>query len=147
MPGELARPAGDGQGTDEIRGALEGAGWTVARLTGDALTVEGRAYDVTRAIACRGDLRARVVVARRCEAGGDADRVLSLGSPSTTTMRRRGETKVLADVMNYGRARAELEALLPALRQDDFYQACTDAAAGRGWDVTGNVRAASEDWD
>jgi hypothetical protein len=147
MPGESADPGPGRPGADQIRGALGSAGWTVTWLTGNGLTVEGRAYDVTRVLASRGDLRARVTVARHCEAGGVADRILSAGLPPTTAVRRDGDTKVLADVRDYARARAELEFLLPALRQDDFHQACTDAAAGRGWDMTGNARSASEDWD
>ena len=61
--------------------------------------------------------------------GGIADRILSLQVQPTTAVRRKGETKVLVDVKDYGCARTELDCLLPALRHEDFYQAYVDAAA------------------
>jgi hypothetical protein len=131
----------------EIRTALAHAGWRVTQLIGDALTVEDRTYDVTNVLASRGSLRAWITVARECEAGGTADRVLSRLARPTTAVRRTGETKVFVDVDDYGRARAELEYLLPALRSENFYQGVVDAAADRGWDTADSARSASEDWD
>jgi hypothetical protein len=84
---------------------------------------------------------------RECAASGIADRILSFQVQPTTAVRRKGETKVLVDVKNYGRARTELECLLPALRHEDFYQAYVDAAADRGWDMTDSTRSPGDDRD
>ncbi len=147
MSGEVGdRVEGPGGG-GEIGGVLADAGWTVLLLIGGALAVQGRTYDVTNVSARRGDLRAWVVVARDCEPGGIADQMLSLQIRPTTAVRRRGDTKVLVDVTDYGCAGAELESLLTALHQEDFYQACVAAAADRGWDITDRARSAGEDWD
>jgi hypothetical protein len=148
MSGEVGDRVESPGGGGEIGGVLADAGWTVMLLIGDALAVQGRTYDVTNVSARRGGLRAWVVVARDCEPGGIADQMLSLHVRPTTAVRRRGDTKVLVDVTDYSCARAELESLLPALRQqEDFYQACVAAATDRGWDITDRTRSASEDWD
>jgi hypothetical protein len=131
---------------DEIRRAFANAGWTVDRL-GGGLRIEGRDYDLTTVVATRGDLRAFGEVLRGCEDGDSGDAWMTLHASRTRAVRREGTVKLGFEVYDFGRARAELEQVLPLLNREDFLGAIAGALAARGWTILDDGRSASADWD